>query len=237
MDYSSPLLMQARNFGRKLGVLRPVQVFLRNLRGEAYEENFERALLAGIEPGDVVWDVGANIGFYTGKFAGLVGDTSKVVAFEPGPETFDTISANMKAHANVVCQPIALSDFEGEANFHVANEANSPVSGLAQRKDIPVAEVKVVKVTTGDAFVAANPQLSPTKMKIDVEGFEYEVLKGMPKTLSAPTLRTLFIEIHFGSLAERGLADAPREMTEMLKNGGFSLRWTDASHIVATRKS
>lgn len=235
MDYSSPLLLNARNLGRKLGVLRPAQRVWRKLRGEGYEESFERALLAGISAGDVVWDVGANVGLYTRKFSALAGPRGKVVAFEPGPQTFATLSANTASCENVVCEPLALSDFVGEADFHIAGEENSPVSGLARRDSIPVSAVEAVRVTTGDAFAAAHPQFAPNRIKIDVEGFEYDVLKGLGSTLSSPSLHGLFIEVHFASLAERGLADAPRRMVEMLNDKGFAVRWTDASHIEATR--
>jgi len=235
MDYSSPLLLSARNFGRKLGVLRPLQRMIRKLRGDGYEESFERALLTGISAGDIVWDIGANVGLYTRKFSELAGPHGKIVAFEPGPQTFVTLRANVAGCANVVCQQVALSDFTGEADFHITSEENSPVNGLARRDGIPVSSVQIVKVSTGDAFVTSNPQLAPNKLKIDVEGFEYEVLKGMETTLRSPSLRGVFIEVHFTSLAERGLADAPRQMIEQLKKAGFSVRWTDASHLEAMR--
>lgn len=235
MDYSSPFLMGLRCVGRKLGVLRPVQIVWRKLRGEEYEQDFERALLNGIKPGDVVWDIGANIGFYTSKFADIVGPTGKVVGFEPSPETSQTLKTNCAGHPNVVCEQIALSDVAGEADFHIAAEANSPVSGLAQRSAIPVAQVCKVRVMTGDEFAAANPALAPSKMKIDVEGFELEVLRGMKSVLASPRLKAAYIEVHFSSLAERGLTGAPTEIAAMLKEGGFKVRWTDASHIEAIR--
>lgn len=235
MDYSSPLLLGMRNLARNLRVLRPLQTLMGRLKGSAYEEDFERALLTGIVPGDVVWDVGANVGLYTRKFADLVGATGTVVAFEPSPQTYTTLKRNTGDYANVRCEQIALSNFVGDADFHIALEENSPVSGLAQRSAIAVASVQSVKVMSADAFVAAYPGLTPTKIKIDVEGFEFEVLQGMTALLHTTRLSALFIEIHFSSLAERKLSDAPRRMTDMLKAAGFAVRWTDASHVEAHR--
>lgn len=236
MDYSSPLLLGVRRVGRSLGILRPIQIVWRKLRGESYEQNFEHALLNGIKPGDVVWDVGANIGFYTRQFSPLAGPTGTVVGFEPGPQTFETLRRNTADCANIHCVQVALSDFVGEAVFHIATDDNSPVSGLAERSGIAVANVAKVQVMTADAFVAANPSLAPSKIKIDVEGFEFEVLAGMKDTLRAPGLKALYMEVHFSSLAERGLGKGPSQMAQMLKDVGFSIRWTDASHIEATRR-
>ena len=61
------------------------------------------------------------------------------------------------------------------------------------------------------------------------------LLRGMPAVLRSPALKAAYIEVHFASLAERGLVGAPGQITAMLKAGGFNIRWTDASHIQATR--
>jgi len=171
MDYSSPVLLGVRNLARRVGVLPFLQHLWRSLRGEGYEENFEKALLSGIHKGDVVWDIGANVGLYSRKFSDLTGPSGKVVAFEPSRQTFVSLSSNVASYQNVVCFQIAVSDSVGKAEFFVTEEENSPVNGLAQRSDIPVGEVYSVDVSTGDEFNAQHPELSPNVMKIDVEGF------------------------------------------------------------------
>ena len=92
-----------------------------------------------------------------------------------------------------------------------------------------------VVVRTGDAFVAEHPHLRPNKIKIDVEGFEYEVLAGLRDQLDHPALDTLFIEVHFGVLAARGLAGTPTRIAQTCRNHGFAVRWPDASHLCAHR--
>ena len=72
-------------------------------------------------------------------------------------------------------------------------------------------------------------------IKIDTEGFEWDVLLGLRQTLQEKRLRMLCIEMHFGLLQERGLSNAPSDIEKLLVYSGFSLAWPDASHIVATR--
>lgn len=235
MDFSHPVLVCARSVGRRLGILQPLQRIYRRRRNIAYEEGFEAALLSHILPGDIVWDVGANVGYYTKKFADIVGASGHVVAFEPSPHTFATLSAAMTHNHNVTIANVALSDVEGHTDFYVGSDDNNPTDGLsaasigATRK-----EVQVV-VTTGDRYIAENAALAPNRIKIDVEGFESEVLSGLAEHLRSDKLKTLFIEIHFGVLAARGLFNEPRGISEKLRKYGFAIWWTDPSHICARR--
>ena len=66
-----------------------------------YEANFDEALLARIDKGDIVWDVGANIGYYTKKFTEATGPDGFVAAFEPIPDTFKVLSTTMNSFKNV----------------------------------------------------------------------------------------------------------------------------------------
>ena len=72
-------------------------------------------------------------------------------------------------------------------------------------------------------------------MKIDVEGFEYEVIAGLGDVIREPSLRALGIEVHFGILKERGDEKAPARIERYLKDAGFDVSWADPSHILAVR--
>ena len=68
--YSSPIMIKLRSIARRIGLTRAIV----RIRGEAqYEERFSNAMLSAIYPGAVVWDVGANVGFYSAKFSDRVG--------------------------------------------------------------------------------------------------------------------------------------------------------------------
>ena len=183
--------------------------------------------------GSTVWDIGANVGIYTRKFAETVGASGKVVAFEPSPTTFLTLQKNTSDLSNVTLVNIALADFIGASEFHSAGE-NDPTAGMSQQRTD--AKSLSVEVTKADQFLEIRPELYPHAMKIDVEGFEIDVLRGMKAILGSPDLKAIFIEVHFTMLSRRGKGNAPSEIRDLLIESGFAVNWADASHIYALRK-
>jgi hypothetical protein len=90
----------------------------------------------------------------------------------------------------------------------------------------------MVTVIPGDSLLASLPQ--PDVVKIDVEGFEPEVIRGMPNALRS--VRAAFVEVHFAILENRGMLQAPSDIVANLRSLGFTtIKWVDASHIMALR--
>jgi hypothetical protein len=84
--YSNPALIRLRSALRSVGILRLIQTSpLYSRISQGYESRFDAAMMAGLEPGMRVFDIGANVGYYTQKFAEAVGPTGEVHAFEPVP--------------------------------------------------------------------------------------------------------------------------------------------------------
>lgn len=186
-----------------------------------YEDRFAQLMLTSVQPGDCVWDVGANVGYYTERFSRLAQHT---VAFEPVAENCRQIES--KKMANVECHQVALGDSEGEIPIVV----DGPFSSVALVRS-PGMRGQTVKVVRGDDLTALR---HPEVVKIDVEGYELEVIRGMHRLLGA--VRALFVEIHFQILEERGMRQAPAALVKDLKRMGFSrIEWPDASHIAAFR--
>jgi hypothetical protein len=92
-----------------------------------------------------------------------------------------------------------------------------------------------VRITTGDALVESEEVLAPDVLKIDVEGFEEEVLRGLTGQLAHTRCRAVFCEVHFGILDARGERHAPSRIVELLRKQGFHTRWIDPSHLSAIR--
>lgn len=185
-----------------------------------YEDRFADLLLASIQPDDCVWDVGANVGFYTERFSKLA---RHVVAFEPVAENCRQIES--KGLPNVECQEVALGEAWGESPIFVDRQSSS--LALGPRPEMPQQMVRVVRGDDLDLPL-------PTVVKIDVEGYEIEVIRGMHRILGG--VRALFVETHFEILAKRGMMQAPAALVKDLKGLGFArIEWPDASHIAAFR--
>lgn len=219
-----------RNVARKIGVNGVIQSIF---KPRNYEERFHERLFSFIRSGDCVWDVGANVGHYCRKFSESAGAGGKVVAFEPSPINFKTLEANLADLANVVLCQFALSNVNGRFGFRQGDDA----LGATSRLDAIEAAKGSVEIRRADALIDKGDLPIPHVIKIDVEGFEWEVLCGMSRLLPQQQLRVVAVEVHFGLLAARGMAQAPRDIEKLLRGAGFSYFWTDASHLIATRSA
>lgn len=161
---------------------------LRYLTGDA-EIEVQRALEELIEPGQTVYDVGANIGFFTILCSRLVGPQGKVYAFEPIPQNIATLRHNIELNglANVVVIEKALSSVTGTAEMFVSPWSafhSLNVDGATKQDNHgPEAGEITVQTVTLDEFVATEGVPAPDLIKIDVEGAELIVVQGMTETL------------------------------------------------------
>jgi FkbM family methyltransferase len=210
---------RARSVARRLGLV-PLLQRIRSVWRVGYEDSFSRALLSEVKSSDCVWDIGANVGYYAQRIAPLA---AHLVAFEPVKETFGVLSNLALPNATFV--NVALADVHGMLPMSVSNETSS----LAVL-NTNVAEVHVVR---GDDLDLPQPNV----VKIDVEGFEWEVISGMTTKLRAAGCRAVFCEVHFEVLEKRGLLQTPAKIVKELRSLGFTkTQWLDASHLAAYKR-
>jgi FkbM family methyltransferase len=138
-----------------------------------------------IREGDVVYDIGANIGFFALVCGKLTGETGQIEAFEPNPICADACRGNMAlngfGHAHV--HEIALSDSEGEVTFTFPGHSTALGKIAKNEKQGEAGPTFTVRSATLDSYLAKNNLRSPTMLIIDVEGHEIEVLKGAQSTI------------------------------------------------------
>lgn len=226
------MVLLLRNIGRPIGLNR---VLASLFRSGDYEDQFQMAMLGAIREGDVVWDVGANVGFYSKKFSDSAGSSGKVFAYEPSRINLERLNEAVASLTNVTVVPMALGEYEGVVIFEQGDDPLGATSRIVDKSVTESGRQVEIQQSSGDHLVSSGAIAIPNVIKIDTEGFELDVLRGLRRTLRQKSLRTLCVEIHFGLLKERGLPNAPSEIEELLVSSGFSLVWPDASHIVATR--
>jgi len=165
--------------------------------GRYYE--LEVQLLMGVilKPSDRFVDIGANIGMISLYAAYLVTENGSVDCFEPNPDCILAIQNHLTINniKHVCIHPVGLSDKKETLHLHLSSD-HTGTATLATIPD-PVKSFEV-PVLIGDDILLSDSK--PIKLiKIDVEGFELNVLKGIKKTLGMfrPMLILEFIEDHF----------------------------------------
>jgi FkbM family methyltransferase len=169
----------------------------------------ELALLATLlRAGDVVLDVGANVGLYTLVASRLVGDLGLVHAFEPAPATADVLQHNLDLNAirNVVVHRTAVASSSGRATLRLPVPGEPGLATIVGGAGTVVAEVSTLRL---DEFLRAHSLESVALLKVDVEGAELAVLEGAGELLG-DSIRCILFEVLNGStevqsyLAARG---------------------------------
>src|SRR5205085_2666321 len=136
----------------------------------------------------VLFDVGANLGVYTGILLKIFGSSAQIWAFEPAAETFRMLEANMDGVDNVQLVRIGLSDREGSGSLYAPGPGSklSSLHAIESRLDrlgLPVRLEEKVALTTIDSFCKANAIDRIDFLKLDVEGHELSVLHGAQEML------------------------------------------------------
>ena len=162
----------------------------------SYEREKQEHLARLVRPGDVVYDVGANAGYYTLLASRLAGPAGRVVAFEPVPLNLARLRAHLRLNhvANATVVEAAVSDVEGDARFTTTDCTETGHIAAADPDPHAVGELEV-RLVSIDARVAAGEIPPPDVMKIDVEGAELGVLRGAERVLRAHRPR-LLVELH-----------------------------------------
>ncbi len=134
-----------------------------------------------LQPGDVFLDVGANIGYLSAVGAGLVGPAGQVHAFEPVPAYAERLRRLTKLNPDyrIVANSCAAGETRGICTMYVAREAGQSTlvhSYKAEREILSTIEVPVIRL---DSYLEENQIEEVALIKIDAEGFELPVLKGL----------------------------------------------------------
>lgn len=209
-----------------------------------YEQPVQQALASLARPGDVCYDIGANLGFFSILLGRLVGPMGIVHAFEPVPANAAAIERNARLNdlGNVRVMRMALTRSDGEAELLLAQHVGGAVLADAGTPPDPAGRL-TVSTAAVDSLLARGELAPPRLVKIDVEGAEMDVLLGMERTLRdhAPTL-VLELDDATQSQCEskvgtcRGFLESLGYRTEPLPNSYRDGKWY-VRHFVATRES
>ena len=231
----NPWIVKARSLVRRTGAIRLINHLInRLLPPNTYGQRAHHALTAALRPGDAVWDVGANVGLYSEMFCRHVGPDGLVVAFEPFAESCAAIRERLPDCAWLRVENVALGDADTIGRLLTwGDSAENNIATEADASDHETVSVPV-EIRRGDTMCSRLGRI-PNFIKVDVEGFEEEVLLGMGDLLGSPQLRCVVVEVHFMKLEARGQPMAPVRIEKLLRARGFKATWLGASQLFAVR--
>jgi FkbM family methyltransferase len=162
-----------------------------------YEPTNVRRFRKILAPGMAVIDVGANIGFFSLLAASLVGPSGKVAAIEPHPVNFallsETIRRNRLDHVQAHC--IGLGASPGSGKIYQADQVTFPNRTATMVRNNDTDREHPVTVRALDDCIDEWGFDTVDLLKVDVDGFELEVLAGAQKSIRAGRIKHLLIEL------------------------------------------
>ncbi len=187
-----------------------------------YDLAVSEALARLVSPGDTVVDAGANIGYMSVLAARLAGAGGEVLSFEPHPGLFGILQRNARGNggravAPITCHPCALGERSGTARLQLPPDFESN-DGVAS-----VVETAAADATGFDITLATLDEMLPHHagvLKLDVEGYEAQVLQGAAQALRERRIRHIVFEDH---------AVETSQAVELLRSHGyavFALGWS-----------
>jgi len=185
-------------------------------------EKFETELVKKeIAKGDIVLDIGANIGYFTLIFSQIVGKDGRVYAFEPDPNNFEILKKNIEINniKNVILIQKAVSNTSKPLSLYLCDYNHAqhriyPSSRCNEKID--------VESTTIDEYLAGTEFFNKINfVKMDVEGSEYDAIDGMKKTLQSNLSLKMLCEFSPKQIQERGLQ--PQDILNQLLNHNFKI--------------
>lgn len=184
----------------------------------SYELGTQYILESILKPGDRFIDIGANVGLMSLVAAKTVGPTGRVDSYEPIPEIASLFSESIRINKfkNINLHRLAIGSISSTMAIYKHPEVNKGSASLAWTSSTENAVETEIKTLDNIAFLDTKKPIS--MIKIDVEGWEFEVLKGADKILSSDEKPNLCIEF---SLLHPLQGGTHREMYEFLSERGY----------------
>jgi FkbM family methyltransferase len=178
------------------------------------QDAFEISLIKRyVKKGDVVLDIGANVGFYTEIIASIVGENGEVHAFEPDPVNFNHLKDSCKEKRNIFINNLAITKEPGELKLFTSNLLN------VDHRTYPINDFGksfTVKAESIDHYLKGK---KVNFIKMDIQGAELYALQGMTDTLDKNQDLVLLTEFWPYGLKESG-CDV-EDFQNLLKAKGF----------------
>lgn len=188
-----------------------------------------------IKPGNIILDIGANIGIYSLMASVKTGNIGKVYSFEPADWAINRLKENIRLNKfeNIEVIDKAISDISGISDFFICDDdAYNSIGNKPMRE---VREVKKVEITTIDDFLSSRSISHVDIIKIDTEGADYLVLKGAKQLLSSSSPPIIFCE--YSRKTIDGFHHSLNEFEEYIKGFNYKIFEIQGNNLIEFNSS
>lgn len=213
------------------------ELFFTGVHEAESTKQFKEEICSGM----TIFELGANIGYYALIGAQRIGASGKIIAFEPSPINMQAFKTNISLNNYerlVETYQMGIGNKTGKMMFNLVNKGN--MSSFHERADgggIKTFNSIEVNVTTIDDFVKDRLE-KIDYMRMDVEGYEYEIFQGMKNFLKSEFAPNgFFIEVHSQLLNQNG--HSCKEFVTVLGNYGYYIttaRWRGKADVIVFSK-
>jgi len=206
----------------------------RSLESHITRQNFVKeyaAMRKLIRPGSTVFDIGANVGVFSVPFSSWVGAQGRVYSFEPVEDTYWLLQENISLNkcSNIISYQQAISDKQGVSKMHIFDKRYSSWNSMGFTSHHGSIKPKLeIEITSNslDSFCRSENISVIDYLKVDVEGYEYLVFKGVENLLSQGKVKYLSFEV--ADILQKVSGHSVQELFKLLSKHGYSSYQFDA---------
>ncbi len=208
------------------------------IEGKEHEDIVKKTFMNNVNEGNTIIDIGANMGEFSLIAAKKVGHKGKVISIEPLNQAVTWLEKNyiLNGFSNYEIIEKAAGKNKGTLTLYKRSESSKAGMLDPDISDKKLVNTGEIKVDTIDDIISSRNINQVEMLKIDVEGYEYEVLCGCKNSFKEYKIKKIICEIHSSFLKKKGLDK--NSIYEILKENGFSISVLDSSdertHILAT---
>jgi FkbM family methyltransferase len=199
---------------------------------KVYEPEMTSVIAEILKPGDTFVDMGSNEGYFSIYGAFLCGPSGKVYAIEPQSRLWNVIIKNqvLNDQTNIQLLPYGIGSAKTELTMNLYPELNTGASTFSSDYNFQIRfkflrsfmykkeKIKIITMNTLKSTLPSKIKL----LKVDIEGFELEAIKGSTDLLASQTFENLLIEIHTGAL--KGMNQSEEELNDFIAKYGYKFR-------------
>ncbi|MGD0812236.1 MAG: FkbM family methyltransferase [Verrucomicrobiota bacterium] len=186
----------------------------------AHDGPLHHCLAKLLKPGNVLWDVGANVGIVSSHFAQPRFQLSSLQAFEPNPVPFKSLQSLFQGHAVARAHNFGLGERQETISMALSN-VSSEVGSFVQNQDS--SRRISVQIRRGDDVLSELGLPPPNVLKVDVEGFEPSVFAGLAQTIASHRPVIIFEHIWLTDEQIRQLVPKDYLLKFILEDGGLAI--------------